>query len=106
MASPNFAAGAYAAVQRIASADPAKLIAPTSDATGEGNFAQLLKNAVGSVASTGKTADVQAMQAAGGNADLVQVVTAVAESEAAMQTLVAVRDKVISAYEDIMRMAI
>jgi flagellar hook-basal body complex protein FliE len=36
----------------------------------------------------------------------VQVVTAVAESEAAMQTLVAVRDKVISAYEDIMRMAI
>jgi flagellar hook-basal body complex protein FliE len=32
--------------------------------------------------------------------------TAVAESETAIQTLVAVRDRVISAYEDIMRMQI
>jgi len=33
-------------------------------------------------------------------------VTAVAESETALQTLVAVRDRVISAYEEIMRMPI
>ena len=37
---------------------------------------------------------------------MVDVVTAVAESETAMETLVAVRDRVISAYEEIMRMPI
>ena len=39
-------------------------------------------------------------------ADVVDVVTAVAESEAALNTLVAVRDRVIQAYEEIMRMPI
>ena len=43
---------------------------------------------------------------AGGKANVVDVVTAVAESETAIQTLVAVRDRVISAYEEIMRMQI
>jgi len=33
-------------------------------------------------------------------------VTAVAESESAIETLVAVRDKVIAAYDDIMRMQV
>ena len=36
----------------------------------------------------------------------VDVVTAVSETEVAVQTLVSVRDKVISAYEEIMRMPI
>ena len=43
---------------------------------------------------------------AAGRADVVDVVTAVAESETAIQTLVAVRDKVIAAYEEIMRMPV
>lgn len=46
------------------------------------------------------------MAVAAGKANVVDVVTAVAESETAIQTLVAVRDRVISAYEDIMRMQI
>jgi flagellar hook-basal body complex protein FliE len=37
---------------------------------------------------------------------MVSVVTAVAESESAIETLVAVRDKVIAAYDDIMRMQV
>ncbi len=106
MASPNFAAGAYAAVQRLTTPEAGKLASASLDSGGEGNFAQLLKNAIGGVVQSGKAADAQTLAAASGKADLVQVVTAVAESEAAMQTLVAVRDKVISAYEDVMRMAI
>ncbi len=107
MASPNFAAGAYAAAQRLASNDLGKSLAAKPDTDTEGgSFAKILNDAVGSVAEAGKKADAQSLAAASGNADLVQVVTAVAESQAAMQTLVAVRDKVISAYEDIMRMAI
>ncbi len=41
-----------------------------------------------------------------GKANMVDVVTAVAESETAIQTMVAVRDKVIAAYEDILKMPI
>ena len=43
---------------------------------------------------------------ANGKANMVDVVTAVAETEVAIDALVAVRDKVISAYEEIMRMPI
>ncbi len=50
--------------------------------------------------------DKAALLAAQGKANLVDVVTAVSESEAAIETLVAVRDRVIAAYEEIMRMPI
>ena len=43
---------------------------------------------------------------AGSLSPVVNVVTAVAESEAAIETLVAVRDRVIAAYEEIMRMPV
>jgi flagellar hook-basal body complex protein FliE len=41
-----------------------------------------------------------------GKSNMVDVVTAVAETETAVQTLVSVRDKVIAAYEDILKMPI
>jgi flagellar hook-basal body complex protein FliE len=50
--------------------------------------------------------DGQAQAVANGKANMVDVVTAVAETETAVQTLVSVRDKVISAYEDILKMQI
>jgi flagellar hook-basal body complex protein FliE len=43
---------------------------------------------------------------AAGKANVVDVVTAVAETEVAVGALVAVRDKVIQSYEEIMRMPI
>jgi flagellar hook-basal body complex protein FliE len=44
--------------------------------------------------------------AAMGKGDLVDVVTAVAAAEATMETVIAVRDEVIKAYQEIMRMPI
>jgi flagellar hook-basal body complex protein FliE len=41
-----------------------------------------------------------------GKANIVDVVTAVAETEVAVSALVSVRDKVVQAYEEIMRMPI
>ena len=41
-----------------------------------------------------------------GKANVVDVVTAVAETEVALETMVSVRDRVIAAYEEIMRMPI
>ena len=41
-----------------------------------------------------------------GEADLRQVVTAVTNAEVTLQTAIAIRDRVIEAYQDIMRMSI
>ena len=103
MPTSAIAAGAYAATQGI-------LGTAKKPGQGEGaagvNFSSLIQSAVSGVAQSGKAAEAQAMAAAGGKADIVDVVTAVAESEAALETLVAVRDRVIAAYEEIMRMPI
>ncbi|NEL80649.1 MAG: flagellar hook-basal body complex protein FliE, partial [Xanthomonas perforans] len=70
------------------------------------DFTQLLGQAIDQVGAAGQRADAQAMSVAAGKANVVDVVTAVAESETALQTMVAVRDRMISAYEEIMRMQI
>jgi flagellar hook-basal body complex protein FliE len=109
MPNPTAAAGAYAAMQRLATpgGGAGGLPGLGSNGTGAGpSFAEALSQVLDSVAQAGKSADMQAVAATQGKADMVDVVTAVAESEAALQTLVAVRDKVIAAYEDIMRMPI
>ena len=66
----------------------------------------MLKDAVGSVIDAGHKSDAQTVAMASGKANVMDVVTAVAETDVAVSTLVSVRDKVISAYEDIMKMAI
>lgn len=104
MATSAFAAGAYAAAQSINR--PGALAKPVQAAQQGSGFGSLLTQALDSVAQGGAKADAQALAVAGGKANVVDVVTAVAESETALQTLVAVRDRVISAYEEIMRMPI
>ena len=75
-------------------------------ASGEASFASLLKEAIGSVAEAGRKSDAQTRAAATGKANIVDVVTAVSETEVAIDAVVAVRDRVIAAYEDIMKMPI
>ncbi|WP_421759597.1 flagellar hook-basal body complex protein FliE [Devosia sp.] len=55
---------------------------------------------------SGKTSDAKAMDVVNGKGDMVDVVTAISQTELAMETMVTVRDRVISAYEEIMRMPI
>ena len=54
----------------------------------------------------GRRSDVQTHAMAAGRSNIVDVVTAVAETEVAVEAMVAVRDRMISAYEEIMRMPI
>ena len=68
--------------------------------------ATLLKDAIGSVLDAGRKSDAQTVAMASGKANVMDVVTAVAETDVKVSTLVSVRDKVIPAYEDIMKMAI
>jgi flagellar hook-basal body complex protein FliE len=109
MSTPNIAANAYASLARLT--DPAGLAkggtAGSPSATGAGpSFGALLKDAIGSVEQSSRTSDAQSVAMAAGKANIVDVVTAVSETEAAIDTLVAVRDKVIAAYEEIMKMPI
>jgi flagellar hook-basal body complex protein FliE len=71
---------------------------------GESSFAQMLSSAVDSVQAQGQQAETQSAALVAGQGNLVDVVTAIAETEVALETMVSVRDKVISAYEEIMRM--
>ena len=104
MASPTAAANAYASLARILDgAGPGK----SSDSDGSGpSFASVLKDAVGSVMEAGRKSDAQTVAMASGKANVMDVVTAVAETDVAVSTLVSVRDRVIQSYEDIMKMTI
>jgi flagellar hook-basal body complex protein FliE len=102
MASPAIAANAYAAAAKVLDNGGA---AKAADPGGM-SFGDMLKDAVGGVLDTGRKSDAQTVAMASGKANVMDVVTAVAETDVAVSTLVSVRDKVISAYEDIMKMTI
>jgi flagellar hook-basal body complex protein FliE len=105
MVTSAFAAGAYAANAGAAAQALTRAAATQTPAAG-GGFGDMVQQAMRGIAASGRSADAQATQAVQGKGNLVDVVTAVAESEAAIETLVAVRDRVINAYEEIMRMPI
>jgi flagellar hook-basal body complex protein FliE len=107
MASPLAAASAYASVARVASdASSLTVIRQPAEAKGDTSFAAVLKEAVNSVVEMGQKSDAQTRAAASGKANIVDVVTAVSETEVAIDAVVAVRDRVIQAYDDIMKMPI
>ncbi|HKS84029.1 MAG TPA: flagellar hook-basal body complex protein FliE [Pseudolabrys sp.] len=107
MATPLTAASAYASVARTATdSSSLSLIKKPAEADPDTSFASLLKNAIGSVVDMGHKSDAQARAAVNGKGNLVDVVTAVSETQVAIDAVVAVRDKVIQAYDDIMKMPI
>ena len=80
--------------------------ASTKARTAGPNFGSILKDVMNAVSAAAQKSDVQAQAVAAGKANMVDVVTAVADTEATFQTLISVRDKVIAAYEDVLRMPI
>jgi flagellar hook-basal body complex protein FliE len=107
MATPLAAASAYANIARIA--DPSAALSGVGagiGAKGETSFGSVLKEAMDAVTETGRKSDTQTRAMANGKSNMVDVVTAVAETEVAIDAVVAVRDKVIAAYEEIMKMPI
>jgi len=105
MTTPSVAAGAYASLARLA--DPSAALGKGADeGAGASGFGAMLKEAIGSVLEAGRKSDAQGQAMAAGKSNIIDVVTAVSETEVAVEALVSVRDKVISAYEEIMRMPI
>lgn len=103
---PASVAAAYSSAAKMAAgaATQAQAAAPSSDAGDK--FAAMLKDVVDAMAKTGGAAETQAVAGATQDAELVDVVTSIAAAQLTLETVVAVRDKVIAAYQDIMKMPI
>ncbi len=101
-----------AATVANAYANAAKMFDETSKATGldskmQGpSFSSVLEKTVESLSKTGEKSDSNLLAMTQGKADIIDVVTAVAETELTVQALVSVRDRVITAYQEVLRMPI
>ena len=69
-------------------------------------FAEVLGQAATKTVNTLQSAEHMSIQALRGDADTRQVVDAVLSAQQALQTTIAIRDKVVSAYLEISRMSI
>jgi flagellar hook-basal body complex protein FliE len=100
---PAAAASAYKSAARAVLPGPGAGAAQN----GGSSFGSMIEQAAKDAVTTSKGAEkLSTRAAAGANVELTDVVTAVSNAEVTLQTVVAVRDKVISAYQDIMRMPI
>ncbi len=104
MITPLLVAKAYAAAQSQASGEIAGGV--DASAAQGASFGDVLKNVMTDTVSASREAEKQMVAGVQGKADLVNVVTAVSSAETSLQTLIAVRDQVISAYQQVMAMQI
>lgn len=82
---------------------------PTAMDGGEGTgggFGAALAGVLDDAMKTTKAGEQAMAASASGKAELVDVVTAVANAETTLETVIALRDRMISAYQDIMRMPV
>jgi flagellar hook-basal body complex protein FliE len=96
---PNIAASAYGNTQSL------------TNKTGSGgndgvSFSDFLQSKATDALETMKASEQTSAQAVTGEADLTDVVQAVTAAEVTLQTVVAVRDRLIGAYQEMMRMPI
>ncbi len=70
------------------------------------DFGAMLKESIANTVDSVKTAESVSINAVAKEANVTDVVTAVANAEMALESVVAVRDRVVQAYQDILRMPI
>ncbi len=70
------------------------------------SFEQALGQAIGSAADTLQTGEALAIQGVQGAATPMKVVEFVMDAQRSLQSVLAIRDKIVSAYQEIARMAI
>lgn len=82
---------------------PAGLV---GEAPETGGFGAMVQSLVGDATGSLKAAETASLKQVSGKGDLIDVVTAMGAAETALDTVVAVRDRVVNAYSEIMRMQI
>jgi flagellar hook-basal body complex protein FliE len=111
MSTASLVANAYAAAARAANAGdhtpvPLRDLKAGFDDSSASGFGAMLERTLANTVAAGRVSDHKAQALVAGKADIVDVVTAVAETEVAIESMVSIRDKVIQAYQEIMQMPI
>ena len=83
---------------------PNAIPAQDTQPANQGTFSTLVSNYMNQAVQLGQNSEQLAIQGALDQANLTDVVTAVSEAEVTLQTVVAIRDKVVDAYKEILRM--
>lgn len=103
------AASAYAQTLTRApgfSDDGMDKIGSSAPAGGPGGFGDMVSGLLKDTVAANHQAEVASARSVTGKGDIVSIASAVNNAEMTLETLVAVRDRMISAYQDIMRMPI
>ena len=97
---PNAAMNAYKSGAKIA-------VGAGTSKDGEGvSFGDFLKQKARDSVDVMRTGESTSARAVSGDADLTDVVQAVNSAELTLQTIVTIRDRLVSAFQDIMRLPI
>jgi flagellar hook-basal body complex protein FliE len=80
-------------------------VASVGDTAG-GGFADLVRDAAQGALNASRGMETQSLKAAAKDAEIIDVVTAVANAEITLETVMTVRDRVVQAYQEIMKMLI
>ena len=105
---PSGVAGAYSRIQGSSGlgVDDSDTAAGGSSASDVSGFGSTLQRALQDVVQTGHAADTKTMEGMSGEGNITDVVMAVSRAQLALQSTVAIRDRVVQAYQDIMKMSI
>ncbi|QJU57415.1 flagellar hook-basal body complex protein FliE [Sphingomonas sp. AP4-R1] len=97
---------AAAAYGRAIKASDAASSLGAAEAPAGADFGGMVQTMVSDTATALRGAENASAKQVAGKGDMIDVVTAIGAAESALHTVVAVRDRVIGAYNDIMRMQI
>ena len=101
------AANAYGrSIQTLAPSAGDDFAGAAPAAAGSNSFGAMVETMVSDAGQSLRAAEVASANHVAGKGDLIDVVTAIGAAETALDTVVAVRDKMVSAYQEIMRMQI
>lgn len=101
IANPAAAAAANAYASTSKAIDTPSIGAPQKE-----SFGDLIKNAAINSIKTLRAGEAASAKAITGEANLADVVQAITASEVTLQTVMAVRDRMVGAYQEIMRMPV
>ena len=103
---PLSAARAYGAAVKQAQNAAKQEAGEAGGAVGAPDFGKMLQGALEHTMKTTQGAENMMVQQSQGKAELTDAVTAVSSAETSLQAVIAIRDQVISAYQEVMRMPI
>lgn len=106
MATTTIAAQAYARAAQMGIEGVGDLSKAKPAEAGQPDFASFVQQSLSQAMEQGKAAEEKSAAHIVGDGELIDVVTAISAAEATLETVVAVRDRVISAYQEISRMPI